>query len=98
MCWAALSSVTVSAPLCRGGNELPRPDLIDFRLCYRFTQPKTIRRNHYECRPEEPSNKEPPVSGEVPDSRTLLHGYRRLAIPHHSADRTRRQHQQTICP
>lgn len=49
-------------------------------FCYLFTQPKAISRNHYEGRTAEPSNKELPVSGEVPYSSTLLHGYQRLAI------------------
>jgi len=48
--------------MCRGGNNLPRPDLIDFRLCKLFTPSKTIRRNHYEGTTAEPSNKELPVS------------------------------------
>jgi hypothetical protein len=38
--------------MCRGGNNLPRPDLIDFRLCNLYYKGTTA----------ELSNKEPPVS------------------------------------
>lgn len=49
-------------------------------FCYLCTQPKVNGRNHYEGTTAEPSNKELPVSIEVPDSWTLLRGCRRRAI------------------